>query len=345
MTPNPHDRLTKAIFGNPVHAAGELKSVLPRGIADSLDFDTLTVCSGDWYDKVLANRQGDLLFSIQARAAGEALIYVLMEHKSTLDPMTPLQLLGYMVRLWEAWLSQKPTAAHLPPILPVVLAHGSRKWKSPRRFGQLFPQGEELGALLAPFQPEFCFLVDDLTAQPDQAIRERAMTPLGKLTLLALKHMRGERELVEMLADWVDLLREASQCQMEGGRAGGEAFSELFCYTLEVRKRTDVKQVERFIAMNVDKSMSETFVSMADELRAEGRRQGRAEGRNEGLLEGKRLILVQLLTTRFGRLAPEISARLAQAGQDELDRWAQRILIAESPADVFGEGKEGPRIV
>ncbi|MEW6747385.1 MAG: Rpn family recombination-promoting nuclease/putative transposase [Planctomycetota bacterium] len=326
MTPNPHDRLTKAIFSNPAHAAGELKSILPRRITESFDFDTLTVCSGDWYDKVLANRQGDLLFSIQVQGAGEALIYVLVEHKSTIDPMTPLQLLGYMVRLWEAWLAQNATAAHLPAILPVVLAHGSREWKSPRRFGELLRQGGDLAASLARFQPEFSFLVDDLTAQPDQAIRERAMTPLGKLTLLALKHMRGKRKLLDLLGDWVDLFRAVSHGRMAGGQTGEEPLSELLCYTLDVRKETNVDQVERFITMNVDKSSGETFVSMADHLRAEGMRH----------------ILVQLMTTRFGKPSPDVSARIAQAGQDELDRWAQRILTAECPADVFAESDEDP---
>ncbi|MEW6747186.1 MAG: Rpn family recombination-promoting nuclease/putative transposase [Planctomycetota bacterium] len=324
MTPNPHDRLTKAIFSNPAHAAGELKSVLPQRITESLDFDTLTVCSGDWYDQVLANRQGDLLFSIRARRAGEVLIYVLVEHKSTLDPMTPLQLLGYMVRLWEAWLTQNPTALHLPPILPVVLAHGSREWKSPRRFSELLRSGGELAQSLAPFQPEFCILVDDLAAQPDQAIRERAMTPMGKLTLLALKHMRGKRDLQELLGDWADLVREASQ----GGRGEG-TFSEFVCYTVVVRKPTNVEQVARFITMNVDKSLGETFVSMADQLRA----------------EGKRDILARQMAARFGRLSPDVSARLAQAGLDELDRWAQRILTAGCPADVFADGDEDPRKV
>ncbi|MEW6741741.1 MAG: Rpn family recombination-promoting nuclease/putative transposase [Planctomycetota bacterium] len=324
MSPDPHDRLTKAIFSDPAHAAGELKSVLPREIVESLDFDTLTLCSGEWYDKVLAKRQGDLLFSIQARCAGEALIYVLVEHKSALDPVTPLQLLGYMVRLWEAWLSQNPMAGHLPAILPVVLAHDSREWKSPRRFGELFRVGGELTRSLAPFLPEFRFLLDDLAAQGDQAIRQRAMTPLRKLTLLALKNMRGERDLLDLLGDWLDLLREASK-----NTQGREVLSELVCYTLEVRKRTDVTQVERFIAMNVDKSISEPFVSIAYQLRA--------EGRNEGLVEGKRLLLVQLMTTRFGELPSDVLQRIQRGSHEELDRWARRILSVAAAADVFAD--------
>ncbi|MEW6747083.1 MAG: Rpn family recombination-promoting nuclease/putative transposase [Planctomycetota bacterium] len=331
MSPDPHDRLTKATFSDPAHAAGELRSVLPREVVESLDFDTLTQYRGEWHDKLLAKRQSDLLFSIQGRGGGQALIYVVVEHKSTLDPMAPLQLLGYMVRLWEAWLAQNPTARQLPAILPVVLAHDLREWRSPRRFGELFGATGEPAGPLAPFLPDFYFFLDDLAAQPDQVLRKREMTPPGKLTLLALRNMRGERDLFDLLWDWLGLLREASK-----GSPAGEVLSELICYILEVRPETDVSQVERFIAMNVDKSISEPFVSIADHLRAEGR----SEGHSAGLLEGKRLLLVQLMTTRFGALPPEFSRRIQTGGHAELDRWAQRILSASSLADVFAETGE-----
>ncbi|MEW6742476.1 MAG: hypothetical protein AB1486_06935 [Planctomycetota bacterium] len=115
----------------------------------------------------------------------------------------------------------------------------------------------------------------------------------------------------------------------------------IFWYTVEVRKGTNLEQVERFMAMNVDKSVSDTFVSIADQLRAEGRTQGRAEGRKEGVVEGKRLLLAQLMTARFGALSPEISQRIQSAGHEEL-RWTlgaappHGVGSADSHRRVFG---------
>ncbi|MEW6747082.1 MAG: hypothetical protein AB1486_30470 [Planctomycetota bacterium] len=121
-------------------------------------------------------------------------------------------------------------------------------------------------------------------------------------------------------------MNEASK----GSPAGG-GFLEFVRYILEVRPDTDVSQLERFIAMNVDKSITKPFVSIADHLRA------------EGLLEGKRVLFSQLMTTRFGELPPELSRRIQTGGHAELDRWARRILSAKCPADVFAEPSEDPR--
>ncbi|MFA5630692.1 MAG: Rpn family recombination-promoting nuclease/putative transposase [Porticoccaceae bacterium] len=47
-------------------------------------------------------------------------------------------------------------------------------------------------------------------------------------------------------------------------------------------------------------------------------------------------LITQLLTLKFGEPPSEIQQRLYQAREAELDRWAARILFAQTPADVFG---------
>ena len=56
------------------------------------------------------------------------MLHLLLEHKSGADRWTPLQTLGYTVRLWEAHRRRAPRSRWLPPVITVVVHHGRRGW-------------------------------------------------------------------------------------------------------------------------------------------------------------------------------------------------------------------------
>jgi predicted transposase YdaD len=68
-----------------------------------------------------------------------------------------------------------------------------------------------------------------------------------------------------------------------------------------------------------------------------GIEKGREEGRAEGRTQGSRALLVRLLTARFGPLPGAVTERLACATTEQLERWAERVLDADSLDDVFTE--------
>jgi len=57
--------------------------------------------------------------------------------------------------------------------------------------------------------------------------------------------------------------------------------------------------------------------------------------RQEGRQQGRAAVLARLLQLKFGPLAEATQQRLAQAGEAQLDAWAERILSAHSLAEVF----------
>jgi flagellar biosynthesis/type III secretory pathway protein FliH len=69
--------------------------------------------------------------------------------------------------------------------------------------------------------------------------------------------------------------------------------------------------------------------------RQEGLQKGLQKGRQEGLLEGEALLLKKLLHKRFGLLPAWVEDRLAKAGADELESWAETILDAKTLEEVF----------
>ncbi|HLQ36551.1 MAG TPA: DUF4351 domain-containing protein [Planctomycetota bacterium] len=72
-------------------------------------------------------------------------------------------------------------------------------------------------------------------------------------------------------------------------------------------------------------------MSTAEQLKREARREGRVEGRVEGAAN----VLLRLLSARFGPPAPEIVARVRAAKEVELERWAARIMHAQTLGEVL----------
>ena len=85
-----HDALFKRIFSAPEHAAGELRTMLPRSLVAQLDLDQLEVVEGSLVSKELRLRHTDLLFRVPFRKPRNGqryvYVYVLLEHQSKADP-------------------------------------------------------------------------------------------------------------------------------------------------------------------------------------------------------------------------------------------------------------------
>lgn len=66
------------------------------------------------------------------------------------------------------------------------------------------------------------------------------------------------------------------------------------------------------------------------------KKEGLTEGEAKGRLEGERLLLVRLLSQKFGPLTDALRGRLEHANESELTLWAERILTATTIEGVFG---------
>ena len=92
--------------------------------------------AGSFIDPELRESFSDRLFQAALKDGRTVYLYVLIEHKSEPDPGTPVQLVGYMQRIWQRYAEQdSPNRAwryrHLPPIIPLVLYNGRLEWTVP----------------------------------------------------------------------------------------------------------------------------------------------------------------------------------------------------------------------
>ncbi|MEO5726765.1 MAG: Rpn family recombination-promoting nuclease/putative transposase, partial [Byssovorax sp.] len=309
MTTTPHDAMFKAAFSKLRHARGLLRQLLPVQVAERLDWRTLRLESGIAVDdEDLDEQRMDLVYSVRA-GRRRALIYVLAEHQSKVDPWMIFRLLCYLVAIWKGFRAQHPQARKLPAILPVVIHHSPTGWTANVAFEDLLDADAALLGALGPYVPRFRFLLDDLSVQSDAALRARTkMTPGGRVAILSLKHGRAP-------------IAVRIQVLSPDGRAAAarDVLAIVLRYILETN-RTEPAILRKLLAQRVGRKTTEEIMTAAERLRREGRQEGEVRGQ----VLGKQEMLLRQLRQRFGRVPATTVARVGKANAAELDTWGDR---------------------
>ncbi|HEY5958358.1 MAG TPA: Rpn family recombination-promoting nuclease/putative transposase, partial [Polyangiaceae bacterium] len=242
---NAHDKLFKSALANRNDAAMELRAVLPPALAAQIDFSSLEPLPGTFVDEHMRGSHADLLYTVQC-SGHDTCLYVLFEHKSEVDRWTLVQLLRYMVRIWEQCLAQKPPPATLPPIIPVIVHHSEAGWTAPTYFQGLFEPTAIADSDLRRLTPEFEVQLDDISHCSDEELRDRGMGPEATLGFLFLRDGRREGRVIGELLAWADLFSD-----LDASPEGRDAIVRLFSYLLRVAPNLRLKdlaeQVKRAI--------------------------------------------------------------------------------------------------
>lgn len=327
---SPHDALFKAAFSDTEQAAPLLRSQLDPRIADAIDWSTLERVSGSFIDETLRSRFTDLLFV--CRIGGrEALVYLLVEHQSRSDHWMALRMLRYVLRIWERYRRDHPEAVLLPPVLGVVLHHSTGRWSAPEEVLDLVDLDDALRPVVSDHVPKMRFVLDDLDAATDALLASRALLAFGELTLRALRDLRHSPRPIEVVRRWIPLMRRVLTAP-----SGLQSIRAILEYVYEV---ASVEQDDLVAVVEALGPGSEEIdvTTLGERLRAEGRVEGRAEGRVEGRAEGRAELLLHLVALRFGTPSEATSQRVLTADAATLDRFAARLLTAESLEGVFAD--------
>ena len=96
-----HDALFRALVSRSDRAGALLQDHLPSEIAVLVDFEHLPdLMEGTFINGDGAKTQCDALFRVRLKSGQDARIYVLLEHKSSVDYDTPMQIARYMLNIW-----------------------------------------------------------------------------------------------------------------------------------------------------------------------------------------------------------------------------------------------------
>ena len=266
-TSTPHDRFFRHAFARREVAQPFFERYLPAAVNAQLDYATLGLGEASFVDPDLRLQQTDLLFRLQQTDGRPTRLYLLLEHKSYPEPWIGLQLLGYLVRIWERE-KQRLKQPPLPPIIALVLYHGERAWTGGQRFADLV----EVPEAFASWSVDFTYGLCDLSQEDLNNLQERAWLAI---TLQVLKYGRSDAlpaRLPEILALFRRLLEQ---------RGEALAFLEtVLRYLAQASGQLDETVLRTALVTALPADVGETIMPTLAETWVE---QGREQGSRDSL--------------------------------------------------------------
>jgi len=110
---------------------------------------------------------------------------------------------------------------------------------------------------------------------------------------------------------------------------GRAALRILLRHALRVGDVGDRHEFARALAAMADRETAEAAMSTGDRLIEQGMQQGMQKGVQD--------MLLRQLGLRFGEIPPSFVSRLRAGGIEQLRTWTERVLTANSLAQVFGD--------
>lgn len=151
MTDKHHDLGYKEVFSYPEFVQQLIEGFAPRNIAGLMDFSTLQNHSGSYITPLFEEKLEDVVWSVevvypnsesvhseqaevqqQPEQRQRIYLYILLEFQSRIDHTMPIRLMHYVACFYDHLLKTTPLTPceGLPPVFPVVLYNGSRRWSA-----------------------------------------------------------------------------------------------------------------------------------------------------------------------------------------------------------------------
>ncbi|MDE0397724.1 MAG: Rpn family recombination-promoting nuclease/putative transposase [Candidatus Poribacteria bacterium] len=309
------DRSARWLLSNPDNLHGLLE-IIGNDLVGSLDFRRVRRVNTTFIADNLREQESDLVFLLPFRDADEmeVMIYILLEHQSTVDPAMGFRLLFYMVQIWDQqrqkWVSENVPKGQwrFRPIIPVVFYTGEQVW-------QPLPSLEILMDIPGPlvrFVPRFESLFLGVKSESDANLL-KTERPFGWLMTLLKREEAESNEFsaaLERLSEHLGALTEREDGSWK------QALYYLYLLVFYQRSVEDRVVLERFISEHQQTfNLSDQEASLMQSMAEHYIEQGIEQGARETTLENT----VAILKARFPR-ADVNTLKPVLEGITDLDR-------------------------
>jgi predicted transposase/invertase (TIGR01784 family) len=262
-----HDYFFKQIFAERKQVQDFIRGEFPETFVQQLDFSTLQPDESHYVNPEMKEYAADVLYTCRYAGTTELRLAFLLEHKSFVPSHPHLQLLRYMLNIWE-----KDTQGNQPlkPIIPVVVYHGTGRWQQ-RPFAEYFGAGT-LDDFLQPFVPSFDYWLTDLRTRSKEQIQQQFEQQL-RLVFQVMKFIY-DHDLLEKLESEIRSARVWHYSEQ-----GQEFLKKLILY---------IHQGTKLSPLKINEAMKNYLLEMEPEegtsawhLKQEGRQEGKREERIE----------------------------------------------------------------
>lgn len=195
-----------------------------------------------------------------------------------------------MFEIWNRELN-KEKVNELPLIIPLVIYHGSQKWKVPKTLGELMVGYNKLPANVQKYIPNYEYMLYDLSTFHNEDIKGDIRV---KVSLSTLKHIQInniEQLLLLIQKNTMQLL------EFDDETITIEYLETYIRYILSTRDDVSIEMISE----RLSDEGRERLMTVAEQLINKGREEGLKEGLKEGSIK-----------TKF-----EVAKRMLQSGVDE----------------------------
>ncbi|HEV7508780.1 MAG TPA: Rpn family recombination-promoting nuclease/putative transposase [Thermoanaerobaculia bacterium] len=297
-----HDNGYKLLFSHAPMVADLIRGFVHEEWVAGLDFSSLEKVPVHFVSDDLRSRESDVVWRVRWGGDRWLYIYLLLEFQSTVDPFMAVRLMTYVGLLYQDLIRTGMVAPgdKLPPVLPLVLYNGDRRWNAAQDIAELLadvPGGMET------YQPRLRYFLLD-----EGRIAEEELEPLRNLAaaLFRLEKSRSPADIERVLGALLEWLKEPDQAELKRSFA-------IWMVRVLLPARLPGVEVPKVMELQEVKSMLEERVK---EWTREWERNGFEKGLEKGL-SSIRSVLLRQLEARFGPVPQGVRERLDAIGSAE----------------------------
>ncbi|MEA3450568.1 MAG: Rpn family recombination-promoting nuclease/putative transposase, partial [Bacteroidota bacterium] len=175
-----------------------------------------------------------------------------------------LQLLGYMLKIWELQIKQKKD---LTPVIPIIFYHGKEEWNN-KQFSEYFTG---LDSVLEKYIPKFDYQLIDTSDYTDDEIIKLFNNLQLQIGILVMKNIFNEQKILQKINKIFAGLNQLLQTEQ------GELFFESIVSYLFYATGIDTEKYVNKMK-TISTNAGEKFVSTAMKLKNEGEINGIEKG-------------------------------------------------------------------
>jgi hypothetical protein len=314
----------------------DLLAIAGVEVLDLIDFAHMTLVPTTFVQRDYRHVEADVVLRAPLRQPGKQrgrrriTIYILIEHQSEPDPVMAFRVLEYVVQMYRAqvreWDQHHRSFAglRLQPVVPVVLYTGTHRWEALGRLVDLVEMGEQFVAVIPALDPHFL----NLPALPANQLESEGGFFGWVLRLVQQRHARPAefQDLLRRVVGHLEAMPAAERLRWLGLLS--------YVHALVYHERNPAEhgglQEEIEASVRTDEHRQEVSAmgrTIADELRAQGRK--------EEAVRARRQVLLDQLRQRFGELPREtVAAVEATASVKQLGTWLRSFATAATLEEI-----------
>lgn len=280
---NPHDRFFRSSMQNPKVAHEFFMKHLPEQIKSIMDFGAVQLEPNSFIDDKLKLQITDMLYKTRLKNQ-PGYIYILVEQQSSQQALMPFRILKYMLAIMDHHLetvekNKKPKQKRLPLIYPLIFYSGKNPYTCSTDLFELFRSQHKALARQTLFGP---YQLINLPQMSDEEFEQFML--YGTIAKI-MKYIHKYKDNILILFEKMqhDLKKIV---KLEEIRYIELVFSYFFEAGTVADYHDFIAAVQRDLS-DIDTEIDEELImsrpmTIANQLRAEGRQQGRHEGMQQG---------------------------------------------------------------